>query len=267
MQHWDERSEAGLGVRMAELAIVRIHGPAPWHVWGNPMVIEVDGREVGRVGNGKDLVTYVESGRRNLRARQLGVISDLLELVLAPGEDAQLETRYETTNWGFTPRVILVRTDAHATVSTEQVAQVLGATEMHRSDEPIGTENLRIDNTSSVARLTRTMRITREWSRTVSLDLGSNHGSSADTRVGPAWLALRTTIEQSLSRTYAISENRREEFAEEFSIEVEPGAAVTIVLHWKRLWQHGVVHVLFHGRQVEVPFRVAVGITFDQSLR
>jgi hypothetical protein len=84
---------------------------------------------------------------------------------------------------------------------------------------------------------------------------------------GLNWLlSFWASIEQSLSSTYSVSEDRREEFAEEFSVEVEPGTAVTIVLSWKRLWQHAVVHVLVQGHQVEIPFKVAVGITFDQSL-
>jgi hypothetical protein len=63
-----------------------------------------------------------------------------------------------------------------------------------------------------------------------------------------------------------VSAGPREEFAEEIGITVERGTALAIVLAWKRLWQHGVVHVLSQGRQVDVPFRVAVGITFDQSM-
>lgn len=81
------------------------------------------------------------------------------------------------------------------------------------------------------------MRLTREWTRTVSLDLESTRSVSAQARIGPSWLVLSSTVEQSLSRTYAVSDSRREEFAEEPSIEVEPGAAVTVVLTWRRLWQ------------------------------
>lgn len=262
-----------MGVHVTELATLRIHLPARWgEAFSLAMVIEVDGREVGRLRNGQDLVTYVEPGRHNLRARRGIANSEPVELVLAPGEDVRLETRLYTKNfWDLVKTLSLVQTDVAAGTPTAPpvdppAAQVLGVTEMHRSEEPIGTENRRIDNTSGAARLTRTMRVTREWSRMVNLDLHDSRGSSADARVGPAWLSLRTTIEQSLSRTYAISANRREEFAEELSVEVEPGAAVTVVLAWKRLWQHGVAHTLFQGRQIEIPFCVAVGITFDQSV-
>lgn len=255
---------------MTELATLRILRPLRT---ASPLVlvIELDGREIGRLRKGQDLVAYVEPGRHVLRARGIGK-SDAVELVLTPGEDARLETRLYTKNfWDVFKTLSMVRTDmAAGTPAALPVdpltAQVLGITEMHRSEEPIGTENRRIGNTSGAARLTRTMRVTMEWSRTVKLDLHDTRGRSTVAGGGPAWLFLRTTVEQSLSRTYTISEDRREEFAEEFSVEVEPGAAVTVVLDWKRLWQHGVVHALFQGRQIEIPFCVAIGVTFDQSI-
>ena len=101
----------------------------------------------------------------------------------------------------------------------------------------------------------------------VSLDLHASHSISGDAQIGPNWLALKASIEQILEHTYAISVSRREEFAEEISVEIEPGADVTVILTWKRIWQHGLAHVLAQGRQANVPFRMAVGVTFDQSIR
>lgn len=258
---------------MAELATLRFHWPARWQTWGaNALVIEVDGRELGRLRHGRSLVIDVESGRRNLRARQpwkLGLRTVLLELTLAPGEDVRLEPRFSQSGW--TAELSLVRIDGGVAVpsmqpATPSAAHVLDITETHRSEEQIGTEKRRIDNTAGTTRLTRTIRLTREWSRTVSLELNASHGSSIGTQLGPNWLELRASVEQTLSRNYSVSEGRREEFAEEIGVEVEPGAAIAIVLVWKRLWQHGLVRVLSGGHQVEVPFRVAVGITFDQSM-
>ena len=251
---------------MAELATLKISYGSAWRSRAtNAVLIEVDGREVGRLRNGQNLVTHVESGRRNLRARQWTSPGVPLELDLAPSEEVELEIKMVGYN-----KLTLIRTDGGAAVSAEppaapQAAQILGVTETHRSEEPIGTETRRIDNTGP-ARVTRTMRVTREWSRTVSLDHTSSDGTSTGAQVGPDWLALRTSVEQSLSQTYSVSTGSREEFVEEIGVEVEPGTAVTVVLAWKRLWQHGVVHVLSRGSQVEVSFRLAAGITFDQSM-
>jgi hypothetical protein len=260
-------------VAVTELATLRIYRPSsPWTGAGT-VVIEVDGKEVGRLRNGQDLVTHVESGRRNLRVRLRGSgqspkAGQLLELTLAPGEYMRLETKIS----GWTGQPSLVRADGIVTVppaprGASAAAQVLGVTETHRSEEPIGTDTYRIDNTSASAKLTRTIRVTRRWSRMVSLDLNSGHSLTGGGQIGPPWLALRTGIEQSLSHTYSVATDHSEEFAEEFGIEVGPGDDTTVILAWKRLWQHGVVDVWSEGRQARLPFRLAVGITFDQSIR
>jgi hypothetical protein len=146
--------------------------------------------------------------------------------------------------------------------------QVLGVTETHRSEEPIGTDPpRRIGDASGVGRVTRTIRVTKEWSRMVSLDLHARDADADGITVGPNWLALKRSIEQSLERTFAISAGRREEFAEEIGVEIEPGADVSVILAWKRIWQHGFARVVTEGGEVNVPFRLVVGVTFDQSIR
>lgn len=258
---------------MPELATLRIHRPAR----GRPavMVIEMDGRELTRLRNGRTWAGDVEPGRHILRVSNWLPPSPPLERVLAPGDDVRLEARIRGREAGFWAwgSPLLVPTDA---VTTDppvgpsvppSTVQVLGVSETHRSEEPIGTETRRVDNTSGVGRVTRTIRVTEEWSRMVSLELHERHGDSTGITVGPSWLALKTSIEQSLEHTYAISANRREEFAEEIGVEIEPGADVTVIFSWKRIWQHGVAHVLTQGGEVNVPFRMAVGVTFDQSSR
>jgi hypothetical protein len=246
---------------VAELATVRIHRPVHRIGASAAIVVELDGVEVGRLRNGQNLVTYVESGRHNARARMMGTRSAPVELELAPGQDVQLEMRWDTGPWSN--RLVLVRTKENV---PESPPEVLGTTEMHRSEEPIGTEERRINNTSGAARLTRTMRVTREWSRTISLHHETTHDDSTETTVGPDWLRFQAGIKRHLTLLYEVNKNHREEFAEEFCVEVGPGAEVTVVLAWKRLWQHGVAHALYQGRPIDIPFRVAVGVTFDQSL-
>lgn len=255
---------------MPELATLRIYRPTRIQGFASALVIEMDGRELTRLRNGRDWASYVEPGRHILWVRMSWRRFPSLELVLAPGDDVRLET---TRPSFWTGVISLVRTDG-ATAgppvrppASLTAVQVLGVTETHRSEDPIGTETRRIDNTSGAGRLTRTIRVTKEWNRMVSLDLHASHSISGGAQIGPDWLALKTSIEQTLERTYAISVSRREEFAEEIGVEIEPGADVTVILTWKRIWQHGLAHVLTQGRQADMPFRMAVGVTFDQAVR
>jgi hypothetical protein len=233
------------------------------------IVIDMDGRELAQLRNGHGWENSVEPRRHILSAHHRWMASQPLELVLAPGDDVRLETRY--SQW--TGRITLARIDDGQIVpsvhppGTPLAAQVLGVTETRRSEESIGTDSFRIDNTSGRGRLTRNLRVTREWSRMVSLDLHAHRGVSIAAQIGPNWLALKTSIEQSLEHTYGISVSRREEFAEEIGIEIEPGADISVILTWKRIWQHGFAHVLTQDSQANAPFRMAVGVTFDQTIR
>jgi hypothetical protein len=252
-----------------ELATLRIYRPKAWEAAGFTTVIEMDGREFTRLCNSGNWASYVEPGQHILRVRGWRGVGPPLELPLASGDDVQLELQIGV----WTGRPFLARVEGGTTGPPIQPpgpptdVQVLGVSETHRSEEPIGTETRRIDNTSGVGRVTRTIRVTEEWSRMVSLDLHARHNISNGIGVGPNWLAFKTSIERSLERTYAVSVNRREEFAEEIGVEIEPGADVTVILTWKRIWQHGLADVLTQGRPVNVPYRMAVGITFDQSIR
>jgi hypothetical protein len=238
-------------------------------------MIEMDGRELTRLRNGWTWAGLVEPGRHILRVANWWPRCPPLELVLAPGDDVRLDARLRGLKDGFWAWGVplLVRTDAATTGAPVgpsaplPAGQVLAVTETHRSEESIGTDTRRIGDTSGVGRVTRTIRVTKEWSRMVSLDLHERDAYAAGITVGPNWLAIKTSIEQSLEHTYAISASRREEFAEEIGVEIEPGADVTVVLTWKRIWQHGLARVLTEGGEANVPFRLAVGVTFDQLIR
>jgi hypothetical protein len=235
------------------------------------MVIEMDGRELTRLWIGQNWASHVEPGQHILRIRQWWARSKSpLKLMLAPGDDVRLETRISP----WTGKHSLVQKDGGTTgpparpPAPPPAIQVLGFTDTHRSEEPIGTDPpRRIDNASGTGRVTRTIRVTKEWNRMVSLDLHASDSISLGIVTGPNWLALKASIEQTLEHTYAISVSRREEFAEEISVEIEPGADATVILAWKRIWQHGFAHVLAQGRQANVPIRMAVGVTFDQAIR
>jgi hypothetical protein len=68
-----------------------------------------------------------------------------------------------------------------------------------------------------------------------------------------------------VKKQYSLSKQEQERHIEEFEVVVPPHTKAIIVLEWKRIWQHG--KIIFsnpNNMQVEVPFAVAVGITFNQ---
>jgi len=51
-------------------------------------------------------------------------------------------------------------------------------------------------------------------------------------------------------------------------VSVSPKSIVEVAIHWKMIWQHGAIITRFsNGSAVEIPYRVAAGVTFDQENR
>ncbi len=64
---------------------------------------------------------------------------------------------------------------------------------------------------------------------------------------------------------YSVSQDTRETCVEEVSCDVPAHTKLTIVVRWKRIWQHGLVQITQGGLTLRIPFRIAVAMTFDQE--
>jgi len=138
--------------------------------------------------------------------------------------------------------------------------------ETDRGEETFGEDRRVIDNTRSSASLTRTITFTKEWSRTCELQSEKAQGASGEFSVGLKDVAgLKIASEQRLRDTYSVSQETKESCSEQVTCNVEPNTKLTVIVRWKRIWQHGYVRVAREGAEIHIPFRVAVGMTFDQE--
>jgi hypothetical protein len=133
-------------------------------------------------------------------------------------------------------------------------------------EEPIGEEVRVIDNRQSAAGVVRNIKVSREWTRTVSIAAERATVNGASLAVGPAWLNVKGSVEQQLHHTYSAEEQSTHVFAEELTLTVPESSRVRLVLAWKRIWQRGIVKVAQDdGTIYQVPYQVVVNVTFDQS--
>ncbi len=77
--------------------------------------------------------------------------------------------------------------------------------------------------------------------------------------------ALRLSSEDKLRLTYSVSADTKETSTEDVSCEAPPYRKLTVILRWRRIWQHGIVVAVRDGEPLHIPFCVAVGVTFDQQ--
>jgi DNA-directed RNA polymerase subunit RPC12/RpoP len=146
-----------------------------------------------------------------------------------------------------------------------QTTEALDIVETDRSEEFFGEDRRVIDNSSSSIQVTRNFTFSKEWSKSFSLDFERATTDGLELTVGTKdTAALKLSSEEKLRRTYSLSQETKETVTEEVSCQVPPHTRTTVVVRWKRIWQHGLVHTEQSGVRLRIPFRLAVGLTFDQ---
>ncbi|MFD4714226.1 hypothetical protein ACFWN5_31765 [Streptomyces sp. NPDC058430] len=147
-------------------------------------------------------------------------------------------------------------------------ARVVGVTETTRIEESLGADERLIDNSASPAPVTRSLKASREWTRTLTLGESHNQTVHGDVNANLLWLSAKGSIEAELQRSLSLTIGSTHLFEEEISVTVPEHTAVRIVLNWKRIWQRGDARVLLPDRSVHiVPYQVVVSVTFDQKIQ
>jgi hypothetical protein len=153
--------------------------------------------------------------------------------------------------------------------SLQQAKAVLGASivETQRVEEPLGEEVRDIDNSQSIVGILRKISVNREWMQSCVLERETTAKAGGELSLQGAWLVdLRATAEGAIRKRYEITTEERRTYSEELTITVPGHKRVQVILKWKQIWQCGIVLLRREsdGLEVQVPFRVCIGPTFDQ---
>jgi hypothetical protein len=146
--------------------------------------------------------------------------------------------------------------------------------ETERVEEFIGSEQRLIDNSKSAISLSRKFTLSKEWNQSYAIDyerattVGGDIGLGLN--IGFGFLKLgdaKLTFQRLIQEKYSIAEGIKLAYGEDIELQIPQYTKLRVFFRWKRIWQHGVVQ--FKDQQTqqefEVPFRVAIGITFDQT--
>ncbi len=142
----------------------------------------------------------------------------------------------------------------------------LNVEETERIEEHLGSEQRLIDNSKSGITVTREFTIGKEWSQSYVIDYDKT--TSLGGEIGGGLFSLGTfksTFQRTVKDHYSISEGTKLTYSEKISLQVKENTKLRVIFQWKRLWQHGFLQISTkNGKEFEVPFRVAIGVTFDQ---
>ena len=145
-------------------------------------------------------------------------------------------------------------------------SEILGIVETGRVEESLGSDRRIIDNSKSSVNLTRKFSISKEWARTCSIEYEKAQVGSTELGIGIDEItSIKTSFEETIRKQYSISEETKEVYSEEIEIEVPSSIKLNLVFQWKRIWQCGFIKFRNqNNEELKVPFRVVVGVTFDQ---
>jgi hypothetical protein len=263
-------------------------------------VVRIDGQKAGTVANGASLTVDVMPGSHTIMiAIPLSYRSEPFVFDVTPGARVDLVTRPSaigrpkiwregaaparsglsellgttaSTSWRRAmdrfakspenPPVPGQPTTTAAGTPTTITSKVV---EGSRFEVALGDETRTVDNSKSGSSTTRVVRLSREWSRTCTVDAEhatTGHGSAG---LRLHLVDLKVEAEHTLRKTYSTSSEERETFEEEVTLNIGPRTRSEIVFSWKEIRQKGVVQLAGEGIDVRFPYEAVVGLTFDQQ--
>jgi hypothetical protein len=232
----------------------------------------LDGQNVGALRNGDSLTVHSAPGRHNVVVGPGSILqggrSEPFWFSAEAGQRiaiACVATMWRPRVWGTGALPGQPAGSGAATTAAPPVRAAGKVIEGSRHTVPLGDETRVIDNSQSGSPTTRVVRLTREWTRTCSVDaehITTLHGSAG---LGIHMVELKAEAERTLSRSYSSSATERETFEEEVTLNIGEHTRSEVVFSWKEIRQQGDVLITGQGFEARVPYEVVVGLTFDQQ--
>lgn len=139
--------------------------------------------------------------------------------------------------------------------------------ETHRFEQPLGTDRQVVDAKDFGSSVTQKLSFSRQWRQTVTIESEKSATQTSGGKITVLDIAtLESNAETVVKDNYRAEESSERTSTREVEVKVEAGTAMEVLMHWKKVWQGGVV--VFEGPEgatVEMPFAVAVDVTFDQE--
>ncbi|MGI8673865.1 MAG: hypothetical protein ACR2KD_01040 [Thermoleophilaceae bacterium] len=146
--------------------------------------------------------------------------------------------------------------------------RLLDVVETDRYEEPIGNDSRVLDSSRTSAQITRSLSFRQEWVQTVDVEGEKTQSTSGGVSLSMADIvSLEASTDQAIKSRYGVSTELRHVEEEQMAIPVPVGKRLRVTLQWKRVWQAGYARVAApDGTELNVPFSLVVGLTFDQAI-
>jgi hypothetical protein len=258
------------------VARILIERPDKWQGMLLPWNVSIDGQNVGKIKNGTTGSFEVEPGSHIIRVNAVSSRpgKEPHTVTVGDGEVVQLRGSINSMN-----KVRLERADPSPLASPSGEAgqsqsqspfipsvqpSSARVIEVSRSEVPMGEELLHIDNSQSSSHSVRVKRLTKEWTRSYSVEIDKSSTISGGAGLAFHIVELKAQAEQAVSHKYSARADERETYEDEVTITVAARTKSEIVFSWKEIHQNGYVVFGEEEGAPQVPFDIVMGVTFDQ---
>lgn len=212
----------------------------------------IDDKEEGKINRNQKISIAVNSGEHHIYIRGRNTKDSVRVTVpIDVGQEVSM------TCWAG-PRRINLQVDA---------APSRKVVETDQYEIPIGSREVRtIDNLQGVSPIVRTFHLSREWTRSFTMDWGRSVTEVESVGLETKAASFKMQATQTIEQHYSTSGGNRRSFEDTVVITVAPRTRSEVIFAWKEIRQRGYVEEL-DGTTVllKVPFELVVGLTFDQQ--
>jgi Effector-associated domain 1 len=137
-----------------------------------------------------------------------------------------------------------------------------------RRVESLGTVENYFNNSGSSSASLETLRISKSTQFVLKFDVSRATFRNGGASVGLSDFAkIQGKLQSSLLSRFSLTETTTLTVERTSQVKIEAQAHVKVDLHWKCVWQDGIIALRTRsGLEVEIPYSVTVGLTFDQTL-
>lgn len=242
------------------------------------LTVEVDSRDCAKLRKGGDRTLRVAPGEHRVKVRGAGGAIPAATMVQAgPREDVDLVLWCHKKNsfWDFPKSVVniarrpwrgLVRGDgptpSERTVDWARYRIEILDTKL--TTEPAGQTEHVEDNSRSDGSSVRRSTVENEYVQTIVIGADTTETRGFAATLGVGWLTVAAKVENAVTSRWSIEQGRHQKVKEEVELYVPARTRITVVVHWKIIWQHGHARISGPAGSVDVPFRFIHSLNFDR---
>lgn len=229
-----------------------------------PWTVRLDGVKVGSLHAGRFLNILASPGQHDIVVSpHVSLASEPFRFNAKAGDRIDLVTRASAMS--MRPKLWSRSVEPVTAVPKSPTPTTTTIVEGSHYEVPLGEETRTIDNSKSSSSTIRVVRLAREWVRTCALDVERNMKVRGSAGLRIHVLDLKAEAERTLTSTYSVTSEKRETFTEEVTLNIAQHTKSEVTFFWKEILQKGVMQIIGADFEVQIPYEVAVGLTFDQQ--